>query len=191
MAKNEMRLTRTIWRIVGALALLVGCQHAPMNYELQRRESETLLIPPTPTTSQMESSVQISIGNARHHASVHTDCDVDNPFIALGWKGKTAEVRLKSNSYIEEHGNQIQATNQTVPGVYVTALQNLEGVRNDLLGLGAKGCLGANEDQRLIGTLVEKLPLSPDIGYVLRFGSQEQIFQDLTALNRSRQTGTV
>jgi hypothetical protein len=151
--------------------LLVGCMRAPMTYRLARQGSMTILIPPTQTASDTVSAFDVRIKNARKTALSRTDCDVDGPLLTLHWNEKTAEVRLKFDTYFPEPGNQVMLGGMPQPGVYLASLQGLDASPSDLLELESKGCLSSTEDQRLIDALVERFPLPPYVAYLLRFGS--------------------
>jgi len=163
-----MRALREFRPVLVFFMLLVGCMRAPMSYRLARQGSTTVLIPPTQTASDTASAFDVRIKNARKAALSGTDCDVEGPLLTLHWNEKTAEARLRLETYFPEPGNQIMLGGTPQPGMYLASLQGLDASRSDLLDLESKGCLSSTEDQRLIGALVEGFPLPPYVAYLLR-----------------------
>jgi hypothetical protein len=155
--------------LIAVSVLLTGCWHAPVSYHLLRQGATPLLVPPAQAVSQSKPSVQVSITNARKNASSHTDCDIDGPLLTLNWERSTAKVRLKSETYVPQTGNQVVV--ETPGGInvapfqslYLAPVESLNEARKSLRTLEENGCLTANEGQNLIRALVEDLPLPPDI----------------------------
>jgi hypothetical protein len=78
--------------------------------------------------------------------------------LTIRWNGKAAQVNLMADAY------SLQAD-------YLAFVESVQTLRNDLLGLESRDCIGPNEGQTLVRNLVEQLPLPPEIGHLLRFGS--------------------
>lgn len=152
-----------------AIVTLSGCPHAPLSYQLARQGRTLLLIPPTQTVASASSDIAITINNARKTAASKSSCDINADVLSLQWRGKTAEVHLKSTSFYANADKQNPA--QTAPGVYLDPLRSLESFRNDLRKLEWNGCLRPGESQRLLQTLTERLPFPPYVAFLFRFGS--------------------
>lgn len=157
------------------LALVAGCRHAAVSYELRRQETVTVVVPPAEAAGGDAPGREVIIGNARRQAESGADCDIAGPPLTLHWNGNTAEVDLKPQSYFAELGSEEPAA----PGVSFTPLQrlqlapleSLDAARNDILGLGTKGCASPKESQDLLRAVVEKLALPPGVASTLLFGS--------------------
>jgi hypothetical protein len=156
---------------VAAIALLSGCRPAPLAYQLVRQGSNLLLIPPTQTASVNVNapSFNLVIKNARQIAPSTSKCDIESDLISLHWEGKTANVKLKSESYIvgSEPGDTALQRSQRM---FLDPLLNIKKFRFDLANLETNGCLRPGESQRLNIALSEKLPLPTEAGYRFRFG---------------------
>jgi len=156
---------------VAAVALLSGCRHAPLVYQLVPRGSSALLIPPSQFAIASAPLFNLTIRNARRDARSTSNCDMEGDLITLHWEGKTAHVKLKSESYIVEPD--AGAAEQGPQKMFLDPLLSIEKFRNDLGNLEANGCMRSGESARLNTVLSEKLPLPSEAGYRFRFGSFE------------------
>jgi hypothetical protein len=153
---------------VTAIALLSGCRHAPLSYQLVRHGFGTLLIPPAQIVDANSPTFDFTIRNARQESISNSSCDIAGELIALHWQGRAAQITVNSAAYsIKTLGGDAQKGN-LIP---LDPLQNLEKFRNDLETLKSKNCLTRDEGRRLKTTLSEKLPLPPDAAYRFRFGT--------------------
>jgi hypothetical protein len=162
-------IMRKVAPLVALLFLISGCHHAPLTYQLLHQSSSTILIPPSLTQSSAPSDISVTINKARKSASSNQSCDIKNDLISLHWRGRTAEVRIKSESYYASATN--QSPSQTAPGMYLDPLRSIESFRVDLGKLEWTGCLKSGEAQRLRQILTEHLPFPPYIAFLFRFGS--------------------
>jgi hypothetical protein len=156
-----------------ATLFLSGCPHEPLAYHLVPQGSGELLIPPTQTATINANapSFDLIIKNARQAKGSSGNCDIEVGLISLHWQGSTANVKLKSESYVvtPESG----AANRGSQRLFLDPLLSIEKFRNDLENLETNGCLRPGESQRLNIALSEKLPLAAGAGYRFRFGSFE------------------
>lgn len=164
-------LMRKVAPLVALLLLISGCRHAPLTYQLLHQTSSTLLIPPFLTQAAASSNLSVTINKARKSASSNQSCDIKNGLISLHWRGRTAEVRIKSESYYSNATN--QSPSQSAPGMYLDPLRSIESFRADLGKLEWTGCLKSGEAQRLRQILTQHLPLPPYIAFLFRFGSYD------------------
>jgi hypothetical protein len=150
---------------------LSGCRHAPLTYQLVPQGSSALLIPPARTILSNAPSFDLVIKNARQAKGSPGDCDIEGELISLQWEGRTANIKLKSESYVvePEAGGAVQGPQK----MFLDPLLSIERFRNDLENLETKGCLQSGESQRLHFLLSEKLPLPSEASYRFRFGSFE------------------
>jgi hypothetical protein len=152
---------------------LSGCRHAPLAYQLVPRGSSLLLIPPTQTLTANPGanapSFDLIMKNARQTARSAGDCDIEGDLITLHWEGKTANVKLKSESYVVEPESGVAV--QGPQRMFLDPLMSMEKFRNDLENLETNGCLRPGESRRLNIALSEKLPLPTGGRYRFRFGS--------------------
>jgi hypothetical protein len=168
----KMRALRKFGLALAIFALLAGCRHAPVSYQLVRQDSTAILIPPTQVASGASSSQHdISIKRSRAKELSRTGCDIEDSLLALHWSGNTTDVRLKLETYYPGPADQATLKGVPQPGMYLSSLEDLDAARRDLLNLEAKGCLTSIEDQHLLHAIVERLPLPPDVAYLLRYGS--------------------
>ena len=150
---------------------LAGCRHAPLTYQLVPQGSSALLVPPTRTIIPNAPTFDLIINNARQAKGSPADCDIDGELISLHWDGRTANVKLKSESYIAEpeSGGAVQGPQK----MFLDPLLSIERFRNELENLETNGCLHSGESQRIHYLLSEKLPLPSEASYRFRFGSFE------------------
>jgi hypothetical protein len=158
---------------VTALATLSfsGCPHEPLAYHLVPQGSNVLLIPPTQsaTVNSNAPSFDLIIKNARQSKGSPADCDIAGDLITLRWEGKTANVKIKSESYVV--GPDSGPASSGPQRMFLDPLMSMEKFRNDLENLESNGCLNAGESHRLNIALSEKLPLPTGARYRFRFGS--------------------
>ena len=166
---------------LACLILLNGCR---LGYRLEGQGTAAVLIPPvsraTPT---------IRVSNARSHPAAVNSCDIENDLLGLEWRGNTAEIRLQSESYFPAPGDERQE--ETAPRVYLDSVQRIEAFRDALKARVVRGCLRSSEAQDLTRAIVERLPLPPLIGQFIRFGSEVDVFVDLTPEFRLKVAGPV
>jgi hypothetical protein len=159
---------------------LTACRPAPINYQLTRQGTTSLLIPPGQPTPASTPEFRAIIKNARRNFSSNSDCSIKHDLITLRWRGSTAEVHLKSQLYSAAAGAPISA-DPTRP-IPLGPLQTMEAFRAGLLDLQSKNCLTSAEFARLLREITERFPLPPDAAYRLRFGSYAFTgFFDLTS----------
>src|SRR5258708_39989128 len=172
---------------VGALLMfaapfLVGCPKAPMSYKLQRWGTTTVLIPPDLRSTADEKSSQLvsNFKNARRRSVAGMNCDIEGHIVNLHWHGKTAELRMNSESYIAERG------------MYLDPLQDIGKFHEELLELESKGCFSATEAHRIRRAVAERFPLPPSIAYRYELGSYDTTgFFELTPDFRLNVVGPV
>lgn len=169
-AKLSERLTLNCFA-VSVLILTAGCAKASMTYSLQRWGTTTVIVPPNQkSTNENSSSLVVNFKNARRKATT-TDCDTDG-LVALHWRGKAVEVKLRSESYVSERSEAPQSGG-SMSGMYLDPLQDIATFHSQLLVLEAKGCLSSTEATRLRRTVSEKFPLPPLIAYRYQLGSYD------------------
>jgi len=154
---------------VAVIALLSGCRPAPLAYRLVPQGSNLLLIPPTQIATADSPTFDLSIKNARQPAHSINNCDIEGELISLHWQGKTANVKLKSESYVVKPESGV--AEQRSQRMFLDPLMSIEKFRDDLENLETNGCLRPGESRRLNTALSEKLPLPTATGYRFRFGS--------------------
>lgn len=154
--------------IVGALVMfaapfLVGCPKAPLSYKLQRSGTTAVLVPPDlrSTADQQSSQLVSNFKNARRRSVAGTDCDIEGHVLTLHWHGRTAEIRMNSESYIAERG------------MYLDPLQDIGKFHEELLERESKGCFTSIEARRIRRAVAERFPLPPSIAYRYELGSYD------------------
>ncbi len=169
--KSFLHAVARVSTTVLVAAALSGCRHAPLTYQLVPEGSSVLLIPPARTIIPNAPTFDLIINNARQAKGSPGDCDIQGELISLHWEGRTANVKLKSESYVAEpeSGGAAQGPQK----MFLDPLLSIERFRNDLENLETKGCLQPGESQRLHYLLSEKLPLPSEASYRFRFGSFE------------------
>jgi hypothetical protein len=147
--------------VMFAASFLVSCSKAPLSYKLQRSGTTAVLIPPNlPSTADEKSPRLVSIlKNARRRSVVGTNCDIEGPVVTLHWRGKVAEIRMDSESYIAERG------------MYLDPLQDIGKFHEELLQRESKGCFTLTEARRIRRAVAERFPLPPSIAYRYELGS--------------------
>ncbi|HEY4837171.1 MAG TPA: hypothetical protein VIH72_01100 [Candidatus Acidoferrales bacterium] len=171
--KLRLLQIRTIAVTVLATFALSGCPHEPLAYHLVPQGSNTVLMPPTQAASADVNapSFDLIIKNARQAKGSPADCDIAGDLITLHWEGKTANVKLKSESYVVAPGSGFAPPGP--PRMFLDPLTSMEKFRTDLENLETNGCLSPGESHRLNIALSEKLPLPSGARYRIRFGSFE------------------
>ena len=154
-----------------ATLALSGCPHAPLAYRLVPLGSNPLLLPPKQYININANAplFDLTIKNARHAKSSPADCDITGDLVTLHWEGRTANVELKQESDLVVPESAAQGPQR----MFLDPLMSLEKFRNDLENLETNGCLHPGESRRLNIALSEKLPLSTQARYRMRFGSFE------------------
>lgn len=150
---------------------LSGCPHEPLAYHLVPGSPSPLLLAPNQyiNINANASLFDLVLKNARQAKSSPVDCDIAGDLVTLHWNGRTANVRLKSESH--RVAPQSGAAGQGPPGMFLDPLMSMEKFRNDLENLETNGCLSPGEGHRLNVALSEKLPLPTGDRYRFRFGS--------------------
>ncbi len=147
--------------VMFAASLLVGCPKAPLSYQLRRSGTTAVLIPPILPSTADEKSPQLvsNLKNARRRSVSGTACDIEGHVVTLHWRGKTAEMRMDSESYIAERG------------MYLDPLREIGKFHEELLERESKGCFSSTEARRIRRAVAERFPLPPSIAYRYEFGS--------------------
>jgi hypothetical protein len=162
--------------VVGAFLMfaapfLVGCPKAPLSYKLQRWGTTTVLIPPDLRSTAGEKSSQLvsNFKNARRRSVAGTNCNIEGHIVNLHWHGKTAELRMNSESYIAERG------------MYLDPLQDIGKFHAELLERESRGCFSSTDARRIRRAVAERFPLPPSIAYRYELGSYDSTgFFELT-----------
>jgi hypothetical protein len=147
-----------------------------MSYELRHEGKNTLLFPPKLEPTKLEAlsetePLHVTISDAREGVPSGIECDIAGGTISLHWEGTTAEVAMKRETYFAEVPSQMGV--QAQRALQVDPLLGLEAFQNSLLRLQEKGCLRSEENKRLRRRVVESVPLPPEVGYFLEFGSYD------------------
>ncbi len=181
-------MMRLAFVIVIALLLLNGCR---LSYRLQGQGQTAILIPPvSPITLKGTPSVLLArVSKARSHAAILNGCDIENDLLGLRWLGSTAEIRLTSESYFPEPGD--ERTEEVAPRVYLDSVQSVEAFRAALEDRVVRGCLRSDEAQALTRAIVERMPLPSMVGRFIRFGEGATGSVDLTPDFRLKVVGPV
>lgn len=187
-----MGVAKYSWVAGAAFAMLfVGCQHAAITYSLRREGPDPVLFPPTQGTHSSESSPSlIAIQHARQTPPKIAACDIVSDVISLRWQRTTAYVSMHSQSFFTTSAD--QSPMQVDRGIYLDPLLAIEKFRVDLADRQSKGCLRANESERLRRAIVESLPLPPAVAYFFQLGSYEITgYLDLTSDFRMQITSPI
>jgi len=147
--------------VMFAAPILVGCPKTPLSYQLRRSGTTAVLIPPILPSTADEKSPQLvsNLKNARRRSVAGTACDIEGHVVTLHWRGKTAEMRMDSESYIAERG------------MYLDPLREIGKFHEELLERESKGCFSSTEARRIRRAVAERFPLPPSIAYRYEFGS--------------------
>lgn len=149
------------------LIFFLGCQHAAIAYHLRRDGLDSIVAPPI-TAGATSQSVSLAVKRARRLVPEAIDCDVTGDVLSLRWAKSTAEISFQTQSFFAADQT---SPNQIGRGLDVDPLLAIDKFRSDLVEREAKGCLSAEENERLRRAIVENLPLPPDIAYFLELGS--------------------
>jgi hypothetical protein len=170
---RKLRLRHFATLALTLVSLVSGCRPAPLAYHLVPWSPNALLLPPNQYININANAplFDLTIKNARQAKGSPANCDIAGDLITLHWQGKTANVKLKSESYVvtPESG----AANRGSQRLFLDPLLSIEKFRNDLENLETNGCLRPGESRLLNIALSEKLPLPAGAGYRFRFGSFE------------------
>jgi len=164
------------------LPSLAGCPNAPLSYNLRRWGSTAILIPPKQRSTDESSNLLVfNLKNARRRSVSGTKCDIEGPVVALHWRGKAAEIRVKAESYVAEQTDASQSRGE-VSGMYLDPLQDIGKFHDELLERESKGCFSSIEARRIRRAVAETLPLPPSIAYRYQLGSYDTTgFFELTS----------
>lgn len=165
------------WFLAASFCLLTGCVHSA--YTLARQGRTQVLTPPP---------VKPEIRHARSHPAHKNGCDIEGDSFSLTWRGNTAKVAAKTESYFvtpPKSGQQSQASGVTItesgPRIYMDPLAELESFRQAVTAREDKGCLKGDEAAQLEQSIAETFAFPPQIAAYLRFGTYTQTgFIDLT-----------
>lgn len=152
------------------LVFVSGCARAPLTYKLQRWGTTPVIVPPNQAANQNSGLLVVNVKNARRKATP-VDCNIDG-LVALRWRGKSVEIRLRSESYVAEIGETSQPGGK-MSVISLDPLQDIAAFHSKLLVLQSKGCLSSAEAGRIRQVVSEKFPLPPSIAYRYRFGSYD------------------
>jgi hypothetical protein len=153
------------WIIPILLCLLAACRHPA--YTLARQGRSQILTPP-PSKPEIK--------NARRHPSTKTGCDIESESFALAWRGNTARVNVKPETYfappVEPQPSAGGITiAETGPRMYSDSLAQLEKFRVAIAAREDAGCFRDDESARLRQAITEAFPFPPQIAAYLRFGT--------------------
>jgi hypothetical protein len=155
------------WSIAILFCLLAACRHPA--YTLARQGRSQILTPPP---SKPE------IRNARKHPSQTTGCDIESASFNLAWRGNTARMTVKTETYfappespVPQPGTPSITITETGPRMYSDSLAQLEDFRQAVAAREDAGCLRDDEGARLRQAITESFPFPPQIAAYLRFGT--------------------
>jgi hypothetical protein len=180
MVLNNAQRHALGWILAIAFTLLLcGCGRA---YRLQHEGSMAILVPPVkPATiaGNAEPGFRIKLRNARSAASSRSDCDIENPFVNIHWRGKAADIQLTPEPYFEPPGS--QHPHEIGPRVYLDSQERLERFQHALAEREAKGCL--DDGERIRQSMAERFAFPPGLSFFIRFGDYATAgFIDLTSV---------
>jgi len=159
------------WSAAFLFFLLAACRHQPQAYTLTRQGNTQLLTPPA---SKPE------LKNARKHPTRNTGCDVESESFSLAWRGNTAHLTVKTETYFAppESPRPVGTPGITIsesgPRMYSDALAQIEKFRGALAAREDAGCLRDDESSHLRQAMTEAFPFPPQIAAYLRFGTYTQ-----------------
>src|SRR5580698_9399784 len=161
-----MRIAALLAILVGLACLLGGCRHSPLAYTLKQEERALVLVPPV---SKPE------IKNARSHPAQKKGCDVEAESFSVAWRGNTARVGVKAETYYaappaasQQQGSPAVTLAETGPRMYSDSLAQLEAFRDALAAREDSGCFRDDESARLRQAIAETFPFPPQIAAFLR-----------------------
>jgi hypothetical protein len=155
------------WFIAILFCLLAACRHPA--YTLARQGRSQLLTPP-PSKPEIK--------NARQHPAQKTGCDIESASFTLAWRGNTARVTAKPETYfalpespLPQPGTRGISIAESGPRMYSDSLTQLENFRQAIAAREDAGCLRDDESARLRRAITETFPFPPQIAAYLRFGT--------------------
>lgn len=156
------------WTIAVLFCLLAACRHPA--YTLARQGRSQILTPP-PTKPEIK--------NARRHPGQKTGCDIESESFSLAWRGNTASITVKPETYFAPPVEQQPSTGaitirETGPRMYSDSLAQIETFRQAIAAREDAGCLRDDESTRLRQAITETFPFPPQIAAYLRFGTYTQ-----------------
>jgi hypothetical protein len=179
-----MRVPKISLSIAAFIILVFGCQRAAIAYRLRH---DGVLLPPTAADNTSQ-TVSIAIKRARHETQKTTDCDISGDLLSLHWAGSVAQIAFHSQSFFAPPND----SRSQGGGMYVDPLIAISKFRSELVERQANGCLSEIENERLLRTIVETLPLPPAIAYFLELGSYDVTgYIDLTRDFRMQVTSPI
>jgi hypothetical protein len=149
--------------LIFAAPFLAGCPKTRSSYKLQRTGTTAVLIPPSLPSTADEKSPQLvsNLKNARRRSLAGTNCDIEGSIVSLYWHGKSAEIRVNSESYIAERG------------MYLDPLREIGKFHEELLERESKGCFSSTDARGIRRAIAERFPLPPSIAYRYELGSYD------------------
>jgi hypothetical protein len=166
------------WALTLLFCFCAGCRHKPQAY-LLKPEGRTLILTPPPSKPEIKS--------ARKHPSQKTGCDVESESFSVAWRGNTARVAVKAETYYapaaqqQQQGTPAVSIAESGPRIFVDSLAQLQKFREALAAKEDAGCFRNDEAVKLRQAITEAFPISPQIAVYLRFGAYTQTsFFDLT-----------
>lgn len=148
--------------------LLAACRHPA--YTLARQGRSQIMTPP-------QSKPEIK--NARRHPAQKTGCDIESESFSLAWRGNTARLTVKPETYFappveQQPGTGSITIRETGPRMYSDSLAQLEAFRQAVAARQDAGCLRDDESSHLRQAITETFPFPPQITAYLRFGTYTQ-----------------
>src|ERR1035437_2210503 len=101
------------------VCLLAACRHQPQAYMLKQEGRTQLLIPPV---------LKPEIRDARQHPTRKKGCDIEAESFSVAWRGNTARVSVKAETYYapapapSQSGTPAVSISESGPRVYVDSL---------------------------------------------------------------------
>ena len=155
------------WFIAILFCLLAACRHPA--YILAGQGRSQILTPP---------SSKPEIKNARRRPARKTGCDIESAAFTLAWRGNTARLTAKPETYfaspvspVPQPGTPGIGIAESGPRMYSDSLAQLENFRQAVAAREDAGCLRDDESSRLRRAITETFPFPPQIAAYLRFGT--------------------
>jgi hypothetical protein len=166
------------WTVAVLIFILAACRHQPQAYTLASQGRNQVLTPP-PSKPEIKS--------ARKHPARKTGCDIEEGSFALAWRGNTAHVTVKAETYFAptetSRAQQADPTIGIAPvgqRIYVSSAAQLEDFREAMAKKEDAGCLRGEEGAHLRQAITERFAFPPQIAAYLRFGTYTRTgFMDL------------
>jgi hypothetical protein len=170
-----------------AMVMFVSCGASVRGYVLSHRGDAEVLVPPGVTLPE-QGKLEVKLLKARKVPFHQTGCDIEGGPISVQWRGRTALVRVESDSELLGLGTVNEGPVALDPRgrvngrlIALDPLQFINKFRTDLIALEADGCLRGGEGSTLAASIAQRLPFQPFIAYLLRFGAFDlNEFIDLT-----------